>query len=169
MIWEKVELQELQIIIKEDKWAPMRQKSEIFTWWPHHRQRERRSVCVCLWAGRTAVFAPGSFLQVSFDDIIYQTGLLLAQSAGLRRTESCVWFVFHPLIGIGDRMSSLLVLSSKLPATDRRLLTHLCVCLCVCFSCLRVRTRVRVSVRVFWDSYLQFLVHLYTFHWCIFV
>lgn len=73
------------------------------------RQRGHRSVCglVCT----TAVFAHGYFFKLSFGDIIYQTGLLLAQTAELRHTKSCVWLVYRLLVGICDRMSSLPILS----------------------------------------------------------
>lgn len=122
-------------------------RSVCFTWWPQHNMQGIRHkghacetcvtvcvcVCVCLWSCTSAVFAPGSFLKPSFDDIIYQTRLLLAQTAELRHIKSCVWIVFHPLVFICERMSSLSVFSWMLQATDCKLVTcpHVCVCMCV--------------------------------------
>lgn len=103
----------------------------------HGRQRGHRSACLCvffsvyLWLGAAAVFAPASF-RPSFGDIIYQMGLLPAETAGLQTHQVLCLALFFVRRSVFVRVHSP---SPQLNAAGYRQQTYdllVCVSLSVC-------------------------------------
>lgn len=124
----------------EDKWAQIRKnrRSVFFTWWPHRSTEGKDSTDLCGFL--CALFAPTSFFKLSFGDIIYQTGLLLAQTAGFRHTKSLFALFFSPaaLYLWGDEFTHHL----KLIAAGYRRQTYdllMCVYVCELISAVQVQ------------------------------